>query len=153
MTAALTSSAFDDETVDVWLVLLRLDHDDLAQPILVVNNNEDITSGSDTYTAFPFDIQLPDDVEDSPPRARLQIDNVSREIAQSIRLLTGPMSVLIEVVLASDPDVIERSWPDFILTDVKWDALKVSGDLSLENFVNEPYPAGSFTPGAFPGIF
>jgi len=153
VTTDLTTSAFAQETDEVWLVLVTIDHADLSQPIRVVNNTEDVTSGGDTYVAFPFDITLPDAREDAPPRARLVIDNVSREIAEAIRTISSAPSVTLEVIRAADPDTIEISWPFFKLRNVKWDVGKVSGDLTLEDFTSEPYPAGIFSPASFPGLF
>lgn len=149
----LLSSAFAQETADVWLVLLTIDHPDLSAPIRVVNNKTDITSGGDLFVGFPFDIELPSDAEEEPPQAKLTIDNVSREIGQALRIITSPATVLMELILASDPDTIEVSWPGFILDNTKWDALSVSGRLSTENFTAEPYPAGTFSPAGFPGLF
>lgn len=153
MTTALTTSAYAQSTDEVWLVLVTIEHDDLSAPIRVVNNTEDVTSGGDTYTAFPFDITLPDAREDAPPRARLAIDNVSREIAQAIRSISSAATVTLEVIRAADPDTIEISWPFFKLTNVKWDVAQVSGDLTLEDFTSEPFPAGIFSPAGFPGLF
>lgn len=153
MSTELTTSAFAQDTDEVWLVLVTIDHDDLIEPIRVVNNTEDVLSGGDTYIAFPFDVTLPDAREDAPPRARLIIDNVSREIGEAIRTITSAPGVTLEVVRAADPDTIEISWPFFKLRNVKWDAGKVSGDLSLEDFTSEPYPAGIFSPASFPSAF
>lgn len=153
MTVALTTSAFAADTDDVWLVLVTIDHADLSVPIRVVNNTQDVTSRGDTFTAFPFDVSLPDAREDAPPRARLVIDNVSREIAQAIRTVTGAPSVTLEVIRAADPDTVEMSMPNFTLRNVRWDAAKVQGDLVLEDFTAEPYPAGIFSPASFPGLF
>jgi hypothetical protein len=36
---------------------------------------------------------------------------------------------------------------------VSYDALVVEGELSLESFLREPYPAARFTPGDFAGLF
>jgi len=153
MTTALTTSAFAADTDDVWLVLVTIDHDDLSQPIRVVNNTEDITSNGNSFVAFPFDITLPDARDDAPPRARLAIDNVSREIAEAVRSITTAPTVTIEIIRAADPDTVEISWPFFRLRNVKWDVAKVTGDLTLEDFTSEPYPAGIFSPASFPGLF
>lgn len=151
-TPALTSSAFAADTADVWLVLVTIDHDDFAEPIRVVNNTENVTSRGELYVGFPFDATLPDSREDASPRARLVIDNTSREIAQAIRSITSAPIVTLEIIRAADPDTVEISLPYFTLRNVKWDAGKVSGDLSLEDFTSEPYPAGTFTPAYFPGL-
>lgn len=146
-------AAFLQETDDVFLVLLTIDHTDINPPIRVVNNNEDITSNGNVFVAYPFDIQLPDSMEDSPPRARLVIDNISREIAQAIRNISTPATVLIEIIRAADPDTIEMTFATFNLKNVKWDVFKVSGDLVMENMEIEPFPAGQFSPAYFPGLF
>jgi hypothetical protein len=153
VTDALTASAFAADTDEVWLVLVTIEHADISPPIRVVNNTENITSRSELFVAFPFSITLPDSREDAPPRARLTIDNVSREIAQAVRTITSAPVVTIEVVRAADPDTVEISWPFFTLRNIKWDAGKVSGELTLEDFTSEPYPAGIFSPASFPGLF
>ena len=145
-------SAFRPETEEIYLALLTLAHDDI-QDINVVNNTQDITSNSVLYVGFPFDITLPNSTGDAPPRAKLVIDGVSREIATQIRLITSPITVTISVIRAADPDTIERTFPEFKLRNVKWDFLKVQGDLVIENMMTEAFPAGEFTPANFPGGF
>lgn len=155
---ALVRAAFDQETGEVVLVALTLEHDDLVQPIRVINNTEAVTVEGEEFVTYPFEISLPDDQDSGPPRARLAIDNVSREIAQSVREIASPVSVTIAVVRAVEgtdgwTGAVELSFPNFLLRDVKWDALQVSGDLQVEDLTREPYPAGSFTPASFPGLF
>jgi hypothetical protein len=58
-----------------------------------------------------------------------------------------------EIVLASDPDTVEAKFVDFKLTNVTYDAHVVQGDLTIEDFTAEPFPAASFSPSLFPGIF
>lgn len=137
---------------DQPLVLLKIDHADIDPPIRVVNNKVEITSGGDVFTAFPFEIRLPDHLEDAPPRARLRIDNVSREIAQAIRSISTPADVTIQVVRQDDPDTIEASWPAMRLTNALVKALTVEGDLEFEDLTREPYPAHTFSPAEFPGL-
>ena len=137
---------------DLPLVILKIDHADLSAPIRVVNNKVDITSGGDVYSAFPFEIRLPDSLEDAPPRARLRIDNISREIGQAIRDMTSAADVTIEVVRQDAPDTIEVSWPVMRLTNVRFDFLSVEGDLEFEDLSREPYPFLSFSPAEFPGV-
>ena len=146
-------SAFAQETADVWLVLLTISHTNISPSIRVVNNTENVTSRGNLFTAFPFDITLPDNREDAPPRARLVIDNTSREIAEAVRAITSPPSVNIEIIRAADPDTVETTFPYFSMRNIKWDSGKVSADLTLEDFTNEPYPGLTFTPAYFPGIF
>jgi len=149
----------DDLKRDAWaaesdlpLVLLTLDHDDLAAPIRVVNNREDVTSRGDVFVAFPFEIALPDDLGDAPPRARLRIDNVSREIGEAIRTITTAAAVTIEVVRQDALDTVEMQFPAMKLVNVQYDVLTVTGDLEFEDLTKEPYPTHIFSPAEYPGL-
>lgn len=134
------------------LVLLEIDHDDLAEPIRVVNNKEAITSNGEEYVGFPFEIFLPDSSEDAPPRAKLRIDNVSREIGQVIRSIATAPSVTIKVIRQTTPDIIEAEFTGMKLTRVPFDALSVEGTLEFEDLSYEPFPAYTFNPANYPGI-
>lgn len=134
------------------LVLLTIDHDDIDPTIRVVNNRVDITSNGDIYVAFPFEIILPDNLEDAPPRAKLRIDNVSLEIAQAIRLISTPADVTIQVVRQKAPHTVEMNWSGMKLTNVRWDAQPVEGDLEFENLTSEPSVAHTFSPAEYPGL-
>lgn len=134
------------------LVLLEIAHADLATSIFVVNNKENITSEGEEYTAFPFEIFLPDSKEDAPPRAKLRIDNVSREIGQAIRTIASPADVSIRVVRMDTPNTVEVEFVGMTLTNVSYDALSVEGDLEFEDLTREPYPAHTFNPANYPGV-
>ena len=134
------------------LVLLKIDHADISTPIRIVNNKVEIISNGETFNAFPFRISLPDNLEDAPPRAQLRIDNVSREIGEAIRSISTPADVTIQVVRQAALDHIEASWPAMRLTNARYDALTVRGDLEFEDLTREPYPAHTFSPAEFPGL-
>ena len=153
LTEAFLRSAFRPETDEVWLILLTLSHPDLTDDIRVVHNPETITSRGQDYIGFAFDLTLPSDTEDRAPVAELRIDNVSREIAQAVRSISSAPAVTIEIIRAADPDIVEISLTGFTLRNARWDALAVSGSLALDDISIEPYPAGSFTPASFPGLF
>ena len=134
-------------------MLLTIDHADLAEPIRVVNNTEDVTVGADTYIAFPFEIELPGEAEDQLPKARLRIDNVDRQIVDAVRTVSGTPDVTLEIVLASDPTVTEMGPFEMQLRSADYDALVVSGDLVVEDVLNIRYPGDRFTPASHPGLF
>lgn len=133
------------------LMLLKIEHADMTT-IRLVDNLVDITSGGDIYTARTFEVRMPDSIDDAPGRASLRIDNVSREIAEAIRLITSAPDVTIELVRQDDPDTIEWNWPPMKMTNVRWDALTVEADLEFENLAREPYPFLTFSPAEFPGV-
>ena len=147
------SAAFGQQTDEVFLVLLEIDHADLSEPIRVTSDGVQTVSNGDTFVAYPFELSLPNNPETGISQAQLTIDNVSQDIITSIRNITTPPSVVIQVVLASDPDTTEAEFSGFELKNVSYDALTITGTLTIESFMNEPYPGGSFLPSTFPGLF
>lgn len=141
------------ETDEVFLLLLTLDHEDIAEPIRVVNNMEDVISRGDTYIAYPFEIALPDEDPESVARVTLRIDNVDREIVKSLRAIASPLSVALEVVMASSPDLVEAGPFNMTLVSAEYDALTVTGELAFEDVLNEPFPGHAYVPSDYPGLF
>ena len=153
VSATLRSAVFAQETSEVFIVLLTLSHPDLAEPIRVSTDAVDTVSRSNTFLSFPFELVLPDDDENSSPRATLSIDNIDRQVVLAMRSISSAPTVLMEIILASDTDTVEASFPDFKLENITYDDLKLTGDLTLEEFILEPYPSGTFTPADFPSMF
>lgn len=146
------------ETDEVFLVLLTVNHEDLAAPLKVTSDSVETTksssAGGDTYDPFPFEIELPLDDEDlSGALARLRIDAVDRSFVEAVRRIGGVPKVDVEIVLASDPDTVEATWPTFALSNGRYDATTIEGDLVLEVFAQEPFPGDKMDPGLFPGLF
>jgi hypothetical protein len=146
-------AVYGQEAGEAFIILLELSNPGLSQPIRVSSDSVDTTHNGNTYVAFPFDIALPDDTDEGPPTTRLTIDNVSREIVQAVRSVSTAVDVDIKIVLGSDPDKVEAEFPDFQLRDVRYNVLTVEGQLNIESFAQEPFPAGKFDPARFPGLF
>jgi hypothetical protein len=145
---------FAQETDEAFLLLLTLSHEDLPAPIRVSSDAVNTTSRGQLYVAYPFDLTLPDDADDHAPRARLTIDNVSREIVLAVRSIGSPLAVKIEIVRAAAPDVVEIAYSgDLLLRNVSYDDLVVAGDLAMDDDETEPFPAIRFTPATVPGLF
>ncbi len=153
ITITAKQAIYSQQTSEVFLVLLTIDHADLGAPIRVVNNTVDIVSNGNTFIGFPFFIDMPQERDDQLARVTLTIDNVDRQIVTAVRSLTSAPSVVMEIVLASDPDTIEAGPFSFTMRDVRYDSLVVEGELSFEDVLNEPYPGDSFTPATHPGLF
>lgn len=140
------------ETGEVFLILLTITHDDLAEPIRVVCNTENVTSRASVFLATYFEVELPADDGESVSSARLSFDNVDRAIVQAIRSIATAPDVLMEIVLASQPDTVEAAF-DFVLQAPEWSAQMVSGQLVFEDEINVEMPAHKMSPNLFPGIF
>lgn len=165
------AAAFAPETGAMLFFMVTIDHADLSSPIRVVNNNENIDFGGYEYIGYPFELTLPNDIEDQDVIGHLVIDNVSQEIAQAIRSISSAPTVSITLIrydgdietwtdetLFGDgtgwsPSTVGATLPTFLLRDVSWDAQTVTGSLVAESLVRAPFPPGRFTPGNFPGLF
>tara|TARA_Y100000310_G_scaffold331890_2_gene406357 strand:+ start:1290 stop:1787 length:498 start_codon:yes stop_codon:yes gene_type:complete len=162
ISATTWSALASQETGVVFITLLEIDHDSLDDPIYASSDPTETfssglrgtTSDGTEFLFFPFDLILPSQEEDTPPRARLSIDNVDREIVAAIREASGdPISVTVRVVTDADKDTSLVGDLVFALTNVSFDATTVSGDLSYEPLLDEPFPEGVFGPSDFPGLF
>ena len=147
------TAVYKQETSEIFLFLLEIDHDDLDTPLRFVDNTEDVTSNSDVYTAFPFSINLPSDREDQLPSVTLAIDNIDQTIVQTIRELDSPPTVSLSVILNSDPDTIEAGPVEFTMKNATYTADVVTCGLAYEDILNEGFPGDSFTPNYFTGLF
>lgn len=153
MTAAMVRALLERESEPV-ILLLTIEHDDLATPFRVCTNRvgEDIVSNGDTYIGAPIELGFPND-DDETPVAELRCYNVDRLVGLALEELTGPATCTIQAVLASAPDTVEREATLFELRDCEWDGIAVSGHITRARLTTEPCPKYRITPRTFPALF
>lgn len=137
---------------EVISVLLEITHASIATPIRVTDNGEDIVHNGDTYTAFPFTIELPAD-NDQLPVARLTLANVDGRIGEAVEAINTPPTVSIKLVLASTPNNVELEFSGFEMRSIKINAVAVEAELYQVSVTSEPWPSLRVTPAKFPAIF
>jgi hypothetical protein len=152
MTPDAIAAMFRQHQDEVWLELLTISHPQMTT-VRVVNNTEPIVSRGDAFGAFPFAVRLPLDAADRMATATLSISNVDRSLVDEIRSIAGRPIVRVEVVSASRPDAVEFGPLEFELASVQWDAQTITGQLTYEPVMQQPFPAGVFDPQRFPGLF
>ena len=159
--------AYAAETGRVLIALMTITHDDLAEPIRISSDPTEriaeyttdaevvygTVSRSENYIFFPIRIKLPDDTDDGPGEMTIELDNIHRQYIETIRTILSPAKFKVEIVMDDSLDVVEASWPEFLLTNVRYDASIITGTLKLELLEREPFPAGSFSPSYFPALF
>lgn len=153
LSLAARQAIMAQETGEVFLVLVKIDHDALAQPLYFVRNAESVVSGGIVYIPLPFDISLPSDTDDEPPQVTITFDNVDRSIMEALRQITTTPDIYISVVLASSPDTLELGPLPFQISDFSIDATTVTGTLIYDPITAEQYPCDTYTPGDFPSLF
>lgn len=154
---------YSQESDEVVICLLTVTHADIGDPIYLSSDpttrlsDDPLIYGTESrgqqYIYLPFEFTFPDDRSDSPPRVQLTMDNIDRSLVTILRSFSTPASVMMEIVLASDLDAVEITMPALQMSDVTIDDHTISATLVADALVNEPHPAGQFTPGSFPGMF
>lgn len=162
LSPAAKAAVYAQNTSEAFIMLLTVDHPDFTDPIRITADPFEIlpdlgvlgvVSRGNEFVYLPFMITLPTQDDTNISRAKISIDNVSREIVAAVRQATSAVNITVEIVLASDVDTVEVTAADFKLERVQYDVLSVTGDISVEYFDLEPMPAGRFTPSQFPGLF
>ena len=153
MSATAVAAVLAPETAEVFLILLEIDEASLPDPIRFVHNHSNVTSRGNDYVAAFFDVELPTERPDSIDTARITVDNVDRQIVQAIRLAQGRPTARIEIILASDPDVVEAGPFDFEIQSAEYDALTVSATLSYDDVIEVRGPLHVRTPHWFPDLY
>lgn len=111
-----------------------------------------VVSRSENYVFLPMEITLPSE-DDAAPRAQITLHDVTREAMPLIRSVTSAPTVKLELVLASDPDTVELAFDGLNMTAISYNRDTITAQLVADNLALEPFPAHTFTPAYFPGLF
>ena len=98
------NAMLSQETDEVFLSCLRIEHPELPISLCFVNSRKKLVHNGEEYLGFPFQIDLPDDDSESVSEISLTIDNVDRQIVETLREISSPPTVSHFVVMASTPD-------------------------------------------------
>jgi hypothetical protein len=55
--------------------------------------------------------------------------------------------------MGSTPDVVEIEFPELDIVGAQYDANSIQMEMQVDALVTEPFPADTFTPSNFPGLF
>lgn len=150
--AALRESQKENGTVP-FLVLLTIEVESTGEWIRVVNNTENIVSRGETFLGCPFQIALPDINDYAMADATLTIDNVDPRIWQGVRMLTAAPNVILEVILASDPDDVMLRTEGLRLREAQATSQSITGKLIPDTIWQAGFPAHDFDPSQNQGMF
>lgn len=136
------------------LELLEITHKDLAVPIRVVNDVQNITAQGNEFIACPFSLARPDDVDQQTPTAKLTVDNIGRELTQWLEFSNGGKGARCRImaVLRSEPNVLQFDMT-LDLTGLSIDNLTVSGQLGFQNTLMQPAVTVRYDPLTAPGVW
>lgn len=106
-----------------------------------------------TFLYAGIDVTLPDDQDKSPPSSKLLIANVTRDLIPLARSVSTPPTIKIEAVLQSALNNVEMVWPALDMSNLSYNAVQLTFDLTMDALVTESFPRGAFSPAYFPGMF
>ena len=147
LTAEMIEALRSQETEEGAILLLTIDHDDLQYPLYFSSDPTEqhsttpliykTVSRGQNYYFVPMKINLPSEPQDGTPQASIRFANVGQEIIATVRSILTPATVDIELVLMSDPDTVQISFPSFDLTAVDYDATDVNLTLTIDSMAAE----------------
>lgn len=141
------------EVYDVPLILLDITHTSIAPEVIrVVNNNENIVYGGNTYLATSFTFIPPETEGESLSNAKLSISNIDRRFIALFRTITGAPSVTAQIVLVGDTVVREAGPWEFKLSQVSYDSRAITGELSYDLRMDQLLSPIKVTLTNFPGL-
>lgn len=166
VSASFREAVAAQETQESFFALVTISHDSFEDDIriasipyeqLPIAGVRGVVSRGQEYVFLPFDLVLPAEDDTGIARARIEISNVDREIVRQARTArmngSDSLTITIEILITANVDNPEITLPEFRLENVKYNALTLSGDVSIESYELEPFPSGRLTPGDYPGLF
>ncbi|MCG7328066.1 DUF1833 family protein [Achromobacter sp. ACRQX] len=146
---ALATSA--DEPL---ITLIEITHPGLPIPARFANDTADIVVEGNTFVACRFDVSLPDDQDEQVPSAKLEVDNIGRELTQWLEISGGGKGAKCRLIM------VLRSSPANLEFDMTMDLAglvitnqRVGGDLGFKNTLMQAAVTVRYDPSTTPGIF
>jgi len=152
LTPALLVQLYGQDSSDPFLMLVTLSHTSFGN-ICLVNNSENITSNSIIYTAFPMSIILPADDGEKSREVSIEFDNVSLELVNEIRTVTTPINIKVDMVLASNPNIVQISLDDLKVKNITYDKSRIRAKIIMDDFLSVELTSEKYNPSNFPGLF
>jgi hypothetical protein len=149
----LVKAVLEPNTGEVFLFLLTFTNPKFNQPVRLVNNLSNIVSRGETYFAFPMEIVLPPDDGDTLPSVVINCSNVSLQLIDEIRSVNGMMDLKLELILANTANYIEASIENMRVAQIQYDKDSIQMTCTVDDLLNQAFPADKFTPGQWPGLF
>lgn len=158
-------AAYASETGRVPIALLTITHPDMAETLyisadptqrIVVTDDAIIygtVSRGNNYVFLPMSIKLPDDDDSGGGQMSLELENIGRELTEAIRTVSTPAKITVEFVMDNALDTVDVTFPEFMLSNITYNASTITMTLIVDDLTREPFPGLMATPGTAPGVF
>ena len=157
LTQAGLAEALAENVATPWLLLIQIDHPGLTTPIRLARNTEPVQRLGQTYKPAAFNVAVPVDKPDAPPRTTLQaeriIDEEGTDVVALIAGLSGEPTATLTIVRASTPDEAEYGPVTLDIVDVNATSAEIRAELNAGDTFDVAYPGEAVTPALFPALF
>ena len=137
-----------------FLELLIIEHASWPSPVRIVTDTRDWLIGGNTYIGLPVRIKLPSSAQGENPRARLQMDNVGRDLTSALEALPvgSILMATLRVVSRATPAVVDY---EFIaqLSGINVTPTVVSCTMGPDDTMRQSAVRVRFDPQNAPGLF
>lgn len=152
--SAITQKALNAQSTDrLFLVIIEIDHTDLASPIRIVNDTVAITSNGDVYSPVAFKFSPPVEEDGTIRSSSLTIGNIDRSLVEAIRSIDSAPTVDASIIRYDTPNVIEAGPWSFKMRNVSYNVDTVRGELIPDNPLGFKASILSYRNIDFPGIY
>jgi len=132
--------------------------DSFTQRITGLTTDDEVVYGvvsrGQNYIFLPLEITLPSEEDAGVGRCSITLNYVTPEAIQLVREhLTNPTQINLELILASNPNYVEASFPGFFVIGANYNSQSIVLTLDMIDYTREPFPCYNFTPNYFPGLF
>lgn len=118
---------------EALLVLVRIEHPFVSEPICLVNDSADFTLDGERFIAMPFRVRRQDDIEGELPRASLVFPNAGRSLVKWIDMSGGGRGASLEVMLARRSNPLPEEKLFFEIGSVSVTTETISFNLIVQN--------------------
>ncbi|CAB3925056.1 DUF1833 family protein [Achromobacter ruhlandii] len=154
LSTAAARNVLSTSAEEPLLAAIEITHPELDVPARFVNDTQGITIEGNTFFACRFDLTLPDDQDQQVPQARLEVDNIGRDLTHWLEQSQGGKGAKCRMImlLRSSPDNLEFDMT-LDLTGLEITNFRVSGGLGFKNTLMQSAVAVRFDPFTSPGNF
>lgn len=165
LSPAAISAMFSPDADKTLIILLTITGPGISSPIYLADNYLSrisetaeevlygVTSRGNNYMFLPLQITLPTEEVSGVPRCSITIHDATRILIPFIRSISSAPNVLMELVLSSNPDIVEASFLGLKMSNISYNTNTITAELTVESLATEPFPQHNFTPSYFPGLF
>lgn len=140
------------QTGEVHLVILEVEHETLPEPLRFVRNTVAIIHDGITYLPANFDAPMASEVPGEVPEIGIMVDAVDRIVLDQALQLTTPAQITYGLIMVGEPGWTHGPYR-FTWRDTRYNARALEIVVGASDLLNAPDAEHEFTPILYPGNF